>query len=217
MLSAHHQPVKVKHMDKEGILKFLVSCVKAITPSTVVPSLTKLKEFWMTILLHRYGSLLDIKKLLPSPPLVENPTGPPLWSAETSIIENEPSESIPDKIQKVEAAVDSVLPSEGSSSNDTVTEEKESDTIQILFINTDSDELGGSLLVPLQQEGSSSESYLAVYSVPPPSNLVVSFDWNLLGRPRLPSNAPFRIIVQVCNMVMVGTIIDEGASLSILS
>lgn len=59
--------------------------------------------------------------------------------------------------------------------------------------------------------------YPAFYSVPPPSNLVVSFDWNLLGRPYVPSNVPFRIIVKTYRMVMVGTIIDEGASVSILS
>jgi hypothetical protein len=136
------------------------------------------------------------KKLLPSPSLVENPAGPLKWSAEASIIEDEPSESIPDESQKVEAAVDPVLPSEVPSSDDTVTEENKDDTVQILFINTDSDEHGGNLPIPLSQEGSSSESYPAVYSVPPPSNLVVSFDWNQLGRPRLPASIPFRIIVK---------------------
>ena len=59
--------------------------------------------------------------------------------------------------------------------------------------------------------------YLAVYSVPPPRNLVVSFDWNQLRRPRLPASIPFRIIVQIYRMVMAGTIIDEGTSESILS
>jgi hypothetical protein len=89
------------------------------------------------------------KKLLPSPPPVENLAGLSLWSAEASIIENEPSESIPDESQKVETAVDPVLPSECSSSKDTITEEKENDTVQILFVNTESDELGGSLPIPL--------------------------------------------------------------------
>ena len=83
------------------------------------------------------------KKLLPSPSLVENPAGPLKWSAEAPVIEDEPAESIPDKSQKVEAAVDPVLPSEDLSSNDTVIEANKDDTIQILFINTDSDEHGG--------------------------------------------------------------------------
>ncbi|MCY6488099.1 hypothetical protein, partial [Actinobacillus pleuropneumoniae] len=132
-------------------------------------------------------------------------------------IEDKPTKSIPDESQKVEAAVDPVLPSEVLSSNDIVTEEDKDDTIQILFINIDSDDQGGTPPIPLSQEGSSSELYPTVYSVPPPSNLVVSFDWNQLGRPRLLASVPFRIIVQIYRMVMADTIIDEGASVSILS
>jgi len=131
------------------------------------------------------------KKLLPSPSLVENLADAPLWSAEASIIEDKPSESTPDESQKVEVAVDPILHSEDLSLDDTITEENKDDTVQILFVSTDSDEHGGSLPVPLPQEGSSSESYPAVYSVPSLSNLVVSFDWNLLGRPRLPASVPF--------------------------
>jgi len=141
----------------------------------------------------------------------------PLWSTEASIIEDEPSESIPDESQKVETAVDPVLPLEDPSLDGTITEENKNENVQILFINTDSDEHRGSLPVPLLQEGSSSESYPAIYSIPPTSNLVVSFDWNLLGRPCLPVSVPFRIIAQIYRMVMAGTIIDEGASVSILS
>ena len=116
------------------------------------------------------------KKLLPSPSLVENPIDTPLWSVEGSVIEDKPTESIPDESQKVEAAVDPVLSSEGPSSNDTNTGENENDTVQIIFVSTDSDEHGGNLPIPLPHEGSSSESYPAIYSVPPLSNLVVSFD-----------------------------------------
>jgi hypothetical protein len=99
------------------------------------------------------------KKLVPSPSLVENTAGPLKWSAEASVIENEPTESRPDESLKVDTAVDPVLPSEVSSSNDTVTEDSSSndtlteenkdDTIQILFINTDSDERQGNAPIPL--------------------------------------------------------------------
>ena len=126
-----------------------------------------------------------------SPSLVEHPTDTPLWSVQASVIEDKPAESIPDESQKVEAAVDLILSSEGPSLDDTITEENENDTIQIIFVNTNSDEHGGNLPIPLPQEGNLSELYLVVYSVPPLSNLVVSFDWNLLGRPCLPSNVPF--------------------------
>jgi len=138
-------------------------------------------------------------------------------SVEVPIIEDKPSKSTSDQSQQVKRAVDPILALEDLPSDDTVTKENENDTIQILFINTDSDEHGDNLPIPLPQEGSLSELYPSIYSVPPPSNLVVSFNWNLLGRPRLPSNVPFRIIVQTYKMVMVGTIIDEGASVSILS
>jgi len=157
------------------------------------------------------------KELLTNPSLVENLTDPPRWSVEASIIEDKPSESTPEEIQKVEVESDPVFPSEVPSSDDTVTKENKDDTVQILFVNTNSDEHGGNLPIPLPQEGSLSESYSAVYSVPPPRNLVVSFDWNQLGRPRLPASVPFRIITQIYKMVMAGTIIDEGASVSILS
>ena len=72
-----------------------------------------------------------------------------MWSIEASIIEDKPAESIPDKSQKVEATVDTVLSSEGPSLDDTITKENENETIQILFINTDSDEPGGNLPIPL--------------------------------------------------------------------
>ena len=73
------------------------------------------------------------KKLLPSPSLVENPTDIPLLSVEMPIIENKPSESIPDQSQQVETATDPVLPSEAPPLDDTISKENENDTIQILF------------------------------------------------------------------------------------
>jgi len=113
---------------------------------------------------------------LSSPPPVENLVGPSLWLAKAPIVENEPSESIPDETRKVDTTVDTIFPSECPSSNDTIIEEKENDVVQILFINTDSDELGGSLIVPLPQEGSPLDSYSAIYLDPPPRNLVVFFN-----------------------------------------
>jgi len=89
------------------------------------------------------------KKLLPSPSQVENPVDTPLWSAEASIIEDKPSESTPDESQKIEVVVDPVLPSEGLSLDDKVTEENKDHTVQILFVSIDFDEHGGNLPVPL--------------------------------------------------------------------
>lgn len=64
---------------------------------------------------------------------------------------------MPDESQKVDTAVEPVLPSKALSSNDTITEENKDDTVQILFINTDSNEQGDNAPIPLSQKGSSSE------------------------------------------------------------
>lgn len=89
------------------------------------------------------------KKLSPSPPLVENPAGPLKWSAKASIIDDEPYESTPDESQKVKMTVYPVFSSEVPSSDDTVTEENEDSTVQILFVNTDSVDQGNNLPIPL--------------------------------------------------------------------
>jgi len=60
-------------------------------------------------------------------------------------------------------AVDPILTSEYLPLDDTVTEENEDDTIQIIFVNIDSDEHGGNLPIPLPREGNSSKLYPAVY------------------------------------------------------
>jgi len=57
-----------------------------------------------------------------------------------SIVDNELSESMPDESQKVETTVDLVLPSEVPSADDTFTEENEDSTVQILFVNADSND-----------------------------------------------------------------------------
>jgi hypothetical protein len=52
---------------------------------------------------------------------------------------------------------------------------------------------------------------------PPPSNEAIHFDWGVLTGPCLPSHIPFQITVQVCGRYVPQTLIDEGASISILS
>ena len=136
----------------------------------------------------------------------------------TTLSKSESYESIPDSNQLVKVIVDLISPS----TNRTFPEESEHNTTQVLFVSSNSNELGGSPPVPSRQE----ENILVlvtqgvnfpVSSVPPPSSLVTSFDWNQMAGSRLPSYVPFQIIVQVCKMIVSGTIIDEGASVSILS
>jgi len=92
------------------------------------------------------------KKLLPSPSLVENLIDITQLSIESPIIECEPPESTSDQSQLVKMAVNPVLPSKGPPSDDTVSKENENDTIQILFVDTESNELGGNPPISLQQE-----------------------------------------------------------------
>jgi hypothetical protein len=54
-------------------------------------------------------------------------------------------------------------------------------------------------------------------STPPPSPRMVSFDWNDLVEPHLPSSSPFQIRVEVNSTNIYRCIVDEGASASILS
>lgn len=74
--------------------------------------------------------------------LVENTTNTPFLSVEAPIIEDKPSESTPDQSQQVKMEVNLILSLEGPPSDDTVTKENENDTIQILFINIESNEHG---------------------------------------------------------------------------
>jgi hypothetical protein len=56
-----------------------------------------------------------------------------------------------------------------------------------------------------------------VPSTPPPSPRMVSFDWNDLVEPHLPSYAPFQIRVEVNLTNIYRCVVYEGASASILS
>ena len=47
--------------------------------------------------------------------------------------------------------------------------------------------------------------------------MTTSFDWSRLVGYHLPPYVPFQVIVQAYKMIVPGTIIDEGASVSIMS
>ena len=53
--------------------------------------------------------------------------------------------------------------------------------------------------------------------MPPPSSYVISFDSSQLTAFHLQSYVPFQITVQAYNMVVHGTILDEGTCVSIMS
>jgi len=130
--------------------------------------------------------------------------------------ECESNESIPDPNQHVEVTVVLISPSVNR------TFPIESESTQVIFVSLDSNELGGNPPIPSRYEENppilvTQGGNSPIFTVPPPSSLVTSFDWNLLAGFCLPSYVPFEVIVQVCNMILSSTIIDEGASMSILS
>jgi hypothetical protein len=80
--------------------------------------------------------------------------------------------------------------------------ESKPDTAHVFLVDTESTMPGGIPPSPVK---------------PPPSNEAILFNWGVLTGPRLPSHIPFQITVQVCGRDVPQTLIDEGASVSILS
>jgi hypothetical protein len=80
--------------------------------------------------------------------------------------------------------------------------ESKPNTTHVFLVNTDSTVPGGIHSSPVK---------------PPPSTEDILFHWDALTRPHLPSHIPFQIIVQVHGRDVPQTLIDEGASVSILS
>jgi hypothetical protein len=89
-----------------------------------------------------------------------------------------------------------------SSVDPTLLLESKPDIAHVFLVNTDSTMLGGIPPPPVE---------------PPPSNEAILYDWGALTGPRLPSHVPFQITVQVRGRDVPQTLIDEGASISILS
>ena len=106
-------------------------------------------------------------------------TDPNQPSVKPTLSECESHESMPDPNQRVEETVDPISPLV----NRTFPEESEYDTTQVLSISSNSNKLGGNPPVPSRQEGNplillTQKGNSFVLSVPPPSSLITSFDWN---------------------------------------
>jgi hypothetical protein len=108
-------------------------------------------------------------------------------------------------------SVDPILPLENetqvvdlisSSVDPTLPLESKPDTAHVFLVDTESTMPGAIPPSPME---------------PPPSYEAIHFDWGVLTGPRLPSHIPFHITVQVCGRDVPQTLIDEGASVSILS
>ena len=69
----------------------------------------------------------------------------------------------------------------------------------------------------LHSDCSQQEEILSISTEPSPSSKVISFDWSNLTEYHLHSSVPFQIVVNVTARWILRTIVDEGASVSILS
>jgi hypothetical protein len=135
------------------------------------------------------------------PPSVD-PT-PPLMSAKvTDLVPSSVSPTLPLKSAKLVYPSPPLVDPIQSSVDPTLLLESKPDTAHVFLVNTDSTVSGGIPHSPAK---------------PPPRNEAILFYWGVLTRPCLPSHIPFQITVQVHGQDVPQTLIDEGASVSILS
>jgi hypothetical protein len=128
---------------------------------------------------------------------------PPLRNVKvTDPVPSSVSPTLPLKSAKVVYPIPPLVDPIQSSVDPTLLLESKPDTAHVFLINTDSTVPGGIPPSPVK---------------PPPSTEAILFDWGVLTRPHLPSHIPFQITVQVRGQDVPQTLIDEDASVSILS
>jgi len=88
----------------------------------------------------------------------------------------------------------------------------------VLLVSSESPELDRDFAIPTAPETSVSvtSEQGGNHTIPPPGSSVVSFDWSHLTPPRLPSHVPFWVTVHAYNKAIPGTVLDEGASVSLI-
>ena len=103
----------------------------------------------------------------------------------------------------------------GQSVIHSVSEESNS---HVLLVSSDSPELDDGFPIPDSPENCDSvpPEQGGNHMVPPPSSSVVSFDWSRLTTPPLPSHVPFWVTAYASHMALPGTVLDEGASVSLM-
>ena len=127
-----------------GKVKFPCRLCEGNHPIHLCPYLDEAKE----VLDNHPASMQRLpssyRRLSLNPSLVNELTNSNQLSVKPTLSESESYESIPDPNQQVKVTVDPISPSVSR----TVPEESEHDTTQVLFVSSDSNELGGNPLVP---------------------------------------------------------------------
>jgi len=88
----------------------------------------------------------------------------------------------------------------------------------VLLISSDSPESKNDPPIPADLEGPSliPVEHGGNHMIPPPSSSVVFFYWSHLTAFRLPSYVPFQITIHAYDKAIPGTVLDEGASVSLM-
>lgn len=99
-----------------------------------------------------------------------------------------------------------------------VPDEHHDSTAHVFLVSSDSPEPENDPPIPADSESPSSVpvEHGGNHTIPPPSSSVVSFDWSHLAAFRLPSYVPFQITVHAYDKAVLGTVLDEGASVSLM-
>jgi hypothetical protein len=140
--------------------------------------------------------LESFNKLIDSIPSSVDPTLP--LESETQAVDPFPPVDPILPLENETQVVDLISPSV----NPTLLLESKPDNAHDFLVDTESTMLGAIPPSPME---------------PPPSNEAICFDWGVLTGLCLPSHIPFQITVWVCGRDVPQTLIDEGASVSILS
>jgi hypothetical protein len=128
---------------------------------------------------------------------------PPLWNVKvTDPVPSSVSPTFPLKSAQVVYPSPPLVDPIQSLVDPTLLLESKPDTAHVFLVNTNSTMPGDIPSPPME---------------PPPSNEAIIFDWGALTGPCLPSHVPFQITVQVRGRDVPQMLIDEGASVSILS
>ena len=179
-----------------------------ISPYNQFPTIAEVRRVWSET--QEFPSPEQpIASQQPTQPLVDQVVEPILDLVDPTLL----SKSDPDVIEPMSYLVNPTLPSESdfheavelipSSINTTLLSEIEVSASHIFF--TASSKL-------TEQGGTKLASYES-----PPSSHIDSFHWGILVEPLLPSDAPFQIKVKVESYTIARCIVDEVASVSILS
>jgi hypothetical protein len=188
--------------------------LSSISPTPPLKSAKVVNPFLLSV--DATPPLKSVTKVVDPDPSSVDPT-PPLKSETkvadlvlSSVDPTPPLKSVTKVVNPVPPSIDPTPPLQSAtkvvdlvpSLVDPTPHSKSEDVTQIYLVSTDSLRQGGTSLVPM---------------APHSSNQTISINWNHLTEPRLPSYVPFQITVQVCDRNIPNTIIDEGASISILS